>query len=75
MKQKTVRLETLSKLYDIPLGTIRHWASDRKFPGITKRNGGRRIYVDPEMFDQWFRGEDFKYTNQETCQSEKENQS
>ena len=36
---------------DIP----RHLASRREFPGIVKRNGTRRIYVDIAKFDKWFR--------------------
>jgi len=56
LKQLTVRLETLSKMYDVPIATIRRWARDRLFPGISVRKGGRRIYVDPEKFDRWFRG-------------------
>ena len=51
--RKTVRLETLSEIYDIPLLTLRKWASERKFPGIIKRSGERRIYVNLEKFDKW----------------------
>ena len=51
--KKTVRLETLSEIYDIPLLTLRKWASKRKFPGIIKRRGERRIYVSLEKFDKW----------------------
>jgi len=59
-------------LYDIPIGTIRHWASDRKFPGITKRKGGRRIYVDPEQFDKWFRENDCNSQEGQSIESSKE---
>ena len=53
--KRTAQLETLSEAYDIPLNTLRKWASKRRFPGIVKQRGGRRIYVDIEKFDCWFR--------------------
>lgn len=55
MQRRTAQLETLSDVYDIPLNTLRKWASQRRFPGIVKRRGARRIYVDVEKFDRWFR--------------------
>lgn len=55
MEKQTVRLETLAAMYDIPLNTLRKWASQRRFPGILKRRGARRIYIDVEKFDHWFR--------------------
>ena len=58
MRHKTVRLETLSVTYDIPLSTLRQWAYKRKFPGIKKKMGIKQVYVDPEVFDHWFRGKD-----------------
>lgn len=58
MKQRqTARLETISELYDVPLWTLRKWASKRMFPGIIQRKGTRRIYVDVEKFDTWLRSE------------------
>lgn len=51
--RRTVRLETLSEIYDIPLQTLRRWASKRKFPGIIKRRGERRLYVNLSKFDEW----------------------
>ena len=59
MEQLTVRLETLSRMYDVPLATMRRWARDRLFPGISVRKGGRRIYVNPGLFDKWFRAEEY----------------
>lgn len=53
--RKTVRLETLSQLYDVPLQTLRKWAAQRMFPGIIKRKGARRLYVSLEAFDVWFK--------------------
>ena len=55
MQRRTVKLETLSEIYDVPINTLRKWASRREFPGILKRRGARRIYVDVEKFDKWFR--------------------
>ncbi len=52
--QKTARLETLSQMYDIPLWSLRKMASRREFPGIIRRKGTRRIYVDIDKFDDWF---------------------
>ncbi len=51
MEKETGRLETLSELFDIPLGTLRKWASERRFPGIIKV--GRAVRVDIEMFRKW----------------------
>lgn len=64
MKQKTALLEGLSDIYGIPLGTVRKWASDRIFPGIIRRKGARRLYVDLEKFDEWFRSGEV-YTKKE----------
>lgn len=55
MKQKTVRLETISETYDISISTLRFWAYKRKFPGISKKAGVKQVYVDLEQFDKWFR--------------------
>lgn len=55
MIQVTARLERVSELYDVPLWTLRKWASQRRFPGIIRKKGGRRIYVDLKKFDDWFR--------------------
>jgi hypothetical protein len=54
--KRTVRLETISDIYDVPLNTLRKWASRREFPGIIKRRGARRLYIDIAKFDRWFRG-------------------
>lgn len=55
VEQKTVKLETLAKMYDITLPMIRKWAANREFPGIIRRKGGKRLYVDVAKFDAWFR--------------------
>ena len=47
MQQETVTLETLSKLFDINLGTLRKLASQRKIP-IVKL--GDRVYVNVQKF-------------------------
>lgn len=47
-KKETASLNTLSKMFDIPLWSLRKWASQRKFPGIIKR--GKSVYVDVEKF-------------------------
>lgn len=52
--RETVRLETLSAIYDVPLKTLRKWASQRRFPGIIKHKGSRRLYVDLSRFHVWF---------------------
>ena len=56
-QQQTARLETISKMYDIPLWSLRKMASRREFPGIIQRKGTRRIYVDIDKFDAWFRAD------------------
>jgi hypothetical protein len=48
----TMKLDRLANQYDIPLWTLRKWASERSFPGIIKK--GRSIYVDVSKFEQWF---------------------
>jgi len=58
-KQETVQLKTLSKMFDIPLWTLRAWASKRTFPGIIKRN--RSLYVVVERFREWFYKDEVKY--------------
>jgi len=55
IEKRTAQLDTLAEVYDIPLNTLRKWASKRRFPGIVKLRGARRIYVDVEKFDHWFR--------------------
>ena len=48
---ETARLETISQIFDIPLSTLRKWASQRKFPGIIKL--GRSVRVDVPVFRTW----------------------
>ena len=51
MKQELAKLKTLSEQFDIPLWTLRKWASERRFPGIIKL--GRSVKVDISLFRQW----------------------
>lgn len=55
LQPKTVRVERVSEIYDIPLNTLRKWISRDEVPGLIRRAGGRRIYVDLKTFDEWFR--------------------
>ena len=48
---EAARLETISKIFDIPLSTLRKWASERKFPGVIKL--GRAVRVDVPTFREW----------------------
>ncbi len=55
-QKETVSLNTLSQIFDIPLWTLRKYASERRFPGIIKR--GRNVYVDIKKFRAWlYKGE------------------
>ena len=54
-EKKFVRLETLCSLYDLNLATFRKKAARREFPGIVQRRGERRLYIDVDTFDRWFR--------------------
>jgi len=49
---ETARLKTLATKFDIPINTLRVWASKGTFPGILKK--GRAIYVDMEKFREWW---------------------
>ena len=62
-QQETVRLETLSQIFDIPLLTLRKWASNREFPGIIRIKGRRRIYVNLEKFREWWLNAEEEKTN------------
>lgn len=44
-------LKGISERFDIPIWTLRKWASERKFPGIIKL--GRSVKVDIPIFRQW----------------------
>jgi len=55
----TMRLHSLSKKYDIPLWTLRKWASERRFPGINKI--GSSIYVNVTIFEKWFLGHEIQF--------------
>lgn len=55
LERKTAQLEDVAAIYGIPLWTIRKWAANREFPGIIRRKGARRLYVDLKKFDAWFR--------------------
>jgi hypothetical protein len=50
-QKETASLNTLSRIFDIPLWTLRKYASERRFPGIIKR--GRNVYVDLKKFRAW----------------------
>lgn len=54
-QKKFATLETLCQIYDLNLKTFRKKAARREFPGIIQRRGERRLYIDVETFDRWFR--------------------
>jgi len=51
MDKEIAKLETVAEIFDIPLNTLRKWASERKFSGIIKL--GRSVRVDIPTFRQW----------------------
>lgn len=51
MDKEFATLKGISERFDIPIHTIRKWASERKFPGIIKL--GRSIKVDIPVFRAW----------------------
>jgi len=51
MQKEIANLKTVSEIFDIPLSTLRKWASERKFPGVVKL--GRAVRVDIPTFRQW----------------------
>jgi len=50
IERECVRLKTLSKMFDIPLWTLRAYAAQRRFE-IIKIN--TRIYVNVQKFRDW----------------------
>lgn len=50
IERQMVTLKTLSEIFDMPLWTLRNWASRRIFP-LYKVN--TRIYVDLSEFRTW----------------------
>lgn len=54
-QKKYARLETICEIYDLNLKTWRKKASRHDFPGIIRRRGERRLYIDIEAFDRWFK--------------------
>lgn len=64
LERKTAQLEDVAAIYGIPLWTIRKWAANREFPGIIRRKGARRLYVDLAKFDAWFREETLEVTKE-----------
>jgi len=50
--KETAKLKTISEMFDIPLVTLRIWASKRLFPGIIKKD--RSIYVNVKVFRDWW---------------------
>lgn len=49
---QSVTLKTISKMFGIPLWTLRKWAAQRRF-SLYKVN--TRIYVNPSEFLDWWR--------------------
>ena len=49
--QKYYRLEDISEIFDIPLSTLRRWASERRFPLYKISN---LIRVSLEEFEEWW---------------------
>ena len=47
---KLLTLKEISKIYSIPLSTLRRWAAERKFPLYKISN---RIRVSVEEFEEW----------------------
>ncbi len=47
---KFLTLKKISKIYSIPLSTLRRWASERRFSLYKVSN---RILVSPEEFEEW----------------------
>lgn len=60
IRKQMVTLKTLSEIFDMPLWTLRSWASKRLFP-LYKVN--TRIYVDIVEFRTWL--EQFHQRNNE----------
>jgi len=55
-KKKYGKIETVCEIYDLNKNTWRKKAAKGDFPGIVRRRGERRLYVNLEVFDRWFRG-------------------
>lgn len=51
MDKEIASLKTVSERFDIPLWTLRKWASERRFPGILKI--GHSVRVDVATFRAW----------------------
>jgi hypothetical protein len=65
LERRTAQLEDVAAMYGIPLSTVRKWAADRIFPGLVRRKGARRLYVDLEKFDAWFRSGEVEVTKED----------
>ena len=50
-QQAYCRLEAISARYDIPLSTLRRWASERRFPLYKISN---LVRVSPVEFQEWW---------------------
>jgi len=50
LDKKMLTLKETSKIYSIPLSTLRRWASERRFSLYKVSN---RILVSPEEFEEW----------------------
>lgn len=55
LEQRTVQVKPCANMYGIPLWTFRKWVSQDKIPGILRKQGGRRVYIDLSKFDPWWR--------------------
>jgi len=51
-KRETVKLKTLSRIFDIPLNSLRIYASRGDIPGVIKK--GRSVYVVLDDFREWW---------------------
>jgi len=51
-KKETVKLRTLSQIFDIPLNSLRIYASRGDIPGVIKK--GRSVYVVLDDFREWW---------------------
>ena len=47
---KLLTLKEISKIYSIPLSTLRRWGSERRYPLFKVSN---RILVSPQEFEEW----------------------
>jgi hypothetical protein len=53
IERKFVTLRELSVLYNIPLGTLRAWAGERRFP--VYKISPTKLHVSLEEFEEWLK--------------------